>query len=280
MTMFLMYIKYLNTWLLRGKNAMNDRFVMKSTNNVQGTNVSVDSWDRSNIICVIDRKLSDDFLEIYKDCIRVIEVLDNACDIDPDTQKGHGNAVCDALLSLGRNCKIIFFPVYHSTTVSGINTILRFILDNKLANVFNMSCGFSRTSSKSSHLEKTCNEMKKNGIHIVAARDELYGTVYPASFSTVIGVCVKDIPVLLDIENNMITIKKRLGLCVYWSLGKRVWMDQSSILSPVVAFCLFEALKTLPEERCLEVLSLQNLLYERLFNTLKNTLNIRRNNRV
>lgn len=145
-------------------------------------------------VCVIDSMIDMKCEGINTKKLSVIPYFSSKSALVFKESNGHGNAVCSLIHNKNRNAEIILFPVDHSDSPDKITQILRFILENHLSRIVNISLGFYKYTDSIRKMEDTCNELLKNGIFVVAACPQ--DNVYPGGFKSVIGVtidkCIED----------------------------------------------------------------------------------------
>ncbi|MCL1936576.1 MAG: hypothetical protein FWF57_09425 [Defluviitaleaceae bacterium] len=233
-----------------------------------------------NTICIIDCPISEHFKSLYSDRITIINILSIKSD-SMINQRGHGNAICEAFLSVNKDCEIIFFPVNNKTSIKEFNLILEYISDKLIARVVNISCGFISEYENKDILEMKylCRVMYEKGIYIVAARDKQIQNVFPSKIDTVISVSVEDLKEILDINQDGIIINRKIYLNVYWDSNRRIWLNGSSIFCSIISLFLFEALNcSCSYDEIKELISSKEYMLKSIYNIL-NKFNFKINKR-
>ena len=93
-------------------------------------------------VCVIDSMIDMKCEGINTKKLSVIPYFSSKSALVFKESNGHGNAVCSLIHNKNRNAEIILFPVDHSDSPDKITQILRFILENHLSRIVNISLGF------------------------------------------------------------------------------------------------------------------------------------------
>lgn len=113
----------------------------------------------------------------------------------------HGTAVCGLIFQFAQEVEIVCFPIfdeYGEADPEEIISALHFIKNDGSYHIINMSMGFS-DGSYETEINAICNQLKEDGVILVASFDNGGEMTYPACLESVIGV---DISGKIDIKDS------------------------------------------------------------------------------
>lgn len=185
------------------------------------------------VVCVLDAMVDISCNGIDPNRIKIIDEISSPKALIYDEKNGHGNAVCSIIHQINKYATVYLFPVTSGESVFRINSILKYICENRRASIINMSFGFYASSNEVKSLETTCFKLMKNNIDIVAANSSMSLDVYPASFSSVIGVSLGKSDEYFNID---IMSKKNISIIVNEAESEVWWRKNYVIPSRAASF--------------------------------------------
>ncbi len=145
---------------------------------------------------------------------------------------GHGTAVCSIIKAHSPKSEIYVIKVFDEINVAIgeelLLSVLGFIKKNIQCKIINLSLGINYIKNYS-YFYNTCDDLRKMGITIIAAFDNIGGISYPAAFDNVIGVqhsdeCINNTDICI-VDNSVVNI------CAKGSSQRVAWINNGYIIS-------------------------------------------------
>ena len=190
-------------------------------------------------ICVVDF-FPESWLNKQNQKVYIWDILSkklNNNDMKQAIPQGHGVALYNIIRTVNPRASICVVPISASASLEQIVYILSLIIEEKAAEIVNVSFGFflNETEVIVAEINEICKRAKELGICIVCAESNDGKKAYPAESDYVISVrgeenCKSDVLVR---KNSALV--KYISLYVGWYDDRTLWVHGNSFYAAIVS---------------------------------------------